>query len=342
MDEAFIRNIVAHPDDDAPRLVYADWLDETEDPANADRAEFIRLQIRLETLATDDDEHPILLKREKVLLNKYAKKWAQSFRKILSWWWFRRGFIEGAAVRTEGMNDTFVLLFRDLTEQTPLREVSLFQQTSDVACLLPAAPLMTRLRSFRLRGAVFLDEAGPTLRELFESQHLSGLTCIEIQGGRNGSFFGPRVLSALLRSPTLKNLTDLSVSDYITTLHPTVLRTLARSESLAKLTRLSVESTTFDRATIREILRADYAPNLTTLELRLCGFSKDAWDELLSPKTLPKLNRLLVGGSYIDRVSISAKEDEGKQLRAQVRERFGTNVVDIKQEFATPLSYHSW
>jgi uncharacterized protein (TIGR02996 family) len=37
-----LRAIVANPDDDLPRLVYADWLDEHEQPA---RAEFIRLQI---------------------------------------------------------------------------------------------------------------------------------------------------------------------------------------------------------------------------------------------------------------------------------------------------------
>jgi uncharacterized protein (TIGR02996 family) len=34
-DEAFIRAIVANPADDAPRLVYADWLDERNDPRGA-------------------------------------------------------------------------------------------------------------------------------------------------------------------------------------------------------------------------------------------------------------------------------------------------------------------
>ena len=41
-EEAFLEDIVAHPDDDAPRLVFADWLD---DHGDADRAEFIRLQV---------------------------------------------------------------------------------------------------------------------------------------------------------------------------------------------------------------------------------------------------------------------------------------------------------
>jgi uncharacterized protein (TIGR02996 family) len=34
-DEAFIRSIVDNPGDDAPRLVYADWLDERDDPRGA-------------------------------------------------------------------------------------------------------------------------------------------------------------------------------------------------------------------------------------------------------------------------------------------------------------------
>src|SRR4051812_47586823 len=42
--EPFLRAICQAPDDDAPRLVFADWLDETGDP---DRAEFIRQHIQL-------------------------------------------------------------------------------------------------------------------------------------------------------------------------------------------------------------------------------------------------------------------------------------------------------
>src|SRR4051794_27217534 len=42
--EAFLGDIIEHPDDDAPRLVYADWLDEN---GNPERAEFIRAQVRL-------------------------------------------------------------------------------------------------------------------------------------------------------------------------------------------------------------------------------------------------------------------------------------------------------
>lgn len=45
--ENFIADIIAHREDDTPRLIYADWLD---DHGQADRAEFIRVQIEVERL----------------------------------------------------------------------------------------------------------------------------------------------------------------------------------------------------------------------------------------------------------------------------------------------------
>ena len=44
LETAFLAAILERPEDDFPRLVYADWLDENGDPA---RAEFIRLQLQL-------------------------------------------------------------------------------------------------------------------------------------------------------------------------------------------------------------------------------------------------------------------------------------------------------
>lgn len=41
-ETALLRAIAAHPDEDTPRLMYADWLEENDQP---ERAEFIRLQI---------------------------------------------------------------------------------------------------------------------------------------------------------------------------------------------------------------------------------------------------------------------------------------------------------
>src|SRR4051794_30932426 len=52
-EDAFLRSISDEADDDAPRLIFADWLDENGDPQ---RARFIRVQCRLATLGEDDPE----------------------------------------------------------------------------------------------------------------------------------------------------------------------------------------------------------------------------------------------------------------------------------------------
>ena len=46
-----LQAILDEPEDDAPRLIYADWL---EDNGEADRAEFIRLQIELARDSSDE------------------------------------------------------------------------------------------------------------------------------------------------------------------------------------------------------------------------------------------------------------------------------------------------
>src|SRR5688572_12084819 len=54
--DALLRAVCENPDDDTPRLVLADWLQENGEEIDCVRAEFIRLQIRLERMeATPDD-----------------------------------------------------------------------------------------------------------------------------------------------------------------------------------------------------------------------------------------------------------------------------------------------
>src|SRR5262249_54775998 len=90
-DEAFLNDICAHPDDDAPRLIYADWLDEQ---GRSERAEFIRVQCAL--VARPEDG--ALRRRERELLDEHGNAWRQE---APAWARddseFRRGFV--AAVR---------------------------------------------------------------------------------------------------------------------------------------------------------------------------------------------------------------------------------------------------
>jgi uncharacterized protein (TIGR02996 family) len=51
MHGSFLQSIIESPDDDGPRLIYADWLDEHGD---SDRAEFIRVQCAVARMPASD------------------------------------------------------------------------------------------------------------------------------------------------------------------------------------------------------------------------------------------------------------------------------------------------
>ena len=72
-----LRSILLTPEDDLPRLVYADFLEEQ---GETERAEFIRVQIELARMGNpfseaDDSRHDILRRRERKLLKKNWARW---------------------------------------------------------------------------------------------------------------------------------------------------------------------------------------------------------------------------------------------------------------------------
>ena len=58
-DDPFIRAVLVDPENEAPRLIYADWLEERGDP----RGEYLRLECYLATLSQDDPQlDPVLIR----------------------------------------------------------------------------------------------------------------------------------------------------------------------------------------------------------------------------------------------------------------------------------------
>lgn len=112
-EDAFLRAIVETPDDDNPRLQFADWLEERGRPGDVERAEFIRVQCRLadldrELMSEEDCLHPDcpgcverrkLRRREQELWLDGRAYWGAKLPSVIgdatnefSWW--RRGFVE--------------------------------------------------------------------------------------------------------------------------------------------------------------------------------------------------------------------------------------------------------
>jgi uncharacterized protein (TIGR02996 family) len=98
-EDALLRAIVEEPDNDLPRLIYADWLEEH---GAAARAEFIRVQVELEPLREQwaNEQREALERREEVLLREHRLAWewgstplSEKFREEITTV-FRRGFVE--------------------------------------------------------------------------------------------------------------------------------------------------------------------------------------------------------------------------------------------------------
>jgi uncharacterized protein (TIGR02996 family) len=91
--KALLATIIANPQDDTARLVYADWLQENGDE---DRAEFIRVQCALaqKRLPAGSPPRRQLEKQQRTLFAARAAKWAEAYGKWcevdLDYW--RRGF----------------------------------------------------------------------------------------------------------------------------------------------------------------------------------------------------------------------------------------------------------
>jgi uncharacterized protein (TIGR02996 family) len=90
--------VLATPDDDAPRLVYADWLIEQGDP----RGEFIQIQCRLGRvlrgvkgfgLATERPEDFALAEREQAIFKAHVQTWIAPIRTYLRRFTWERGFV---------------------------------------------------------------------------------------------------------------------------------------------------------------------------------------------------------------------------------------------------------
>jgi uncharacterized protein (TIGR02996 family) len=89
--QPFLRAIRAKPEDDLPRLVYADALEES---GASERAEFIRVQVALANTPEHDPQFRLLEDREHELLGKNEKAWVGTIREHVPEWTWRRGFVD--------------------------------------------------------------------------------------------------------------------------------------------------------------------------------------------------------------------------------------------------------
>src|SRR5262245_18080051 len=70
-----LRACKEEPDDDVPRLILADWLEERNGPTDAERAELIRIHCAIDRTPTDLERRGELCARATLLLAMHKAAW---------------------------------------------------------------------------------------------------------------------------------------------------------------------------------------------------------------------------------------------------------------------------
>lgn len=182
--EPFLQRIRAYPDDDAPRLVFADWLDE-QGGAGPARAAFIRVQLALAALPDHDPVRAELQEAEQRLLAAHGAEWEAPFRGCCSAIEFRRGFVEEVRVGAV----PFLRHAHELFAAGPVRRLDLLDAGGHLGTVTQS-PYLGRLAGLTVY-AQHLRE--PLAQAVARCPHLGGLRALAL--GRNRLTTRPRTCS---------------------------------------------------------------------------------------------------------------------------------------------------
>ncbi|HUR55777.1 MAG TPA: TIGR02996 domain-containing protein [Gemmataceae bacterium] len=199
------RAVLDHPDEDTPRLMYADWLDENGDPA---RAEFIRLQCAL-----SEREHaaPVPpadadLRRMLDLRRQMESRWLAEMPLIygVHWVGFRRGF-PGVRVTSP---TTLVRSARKVFAAAPVEAVTVDGLNATGAGSLADSPVLRRIRHLTLDRYYIGREGDGPLRRILHAPGVSGLRSLTV----TGSFLDEPGMRVVATGPHLTALEWLNTS----------------------------------------------------------------------------------------------------------------------------------
>lgn len=170
-DQDFRAAIVADPADDDPRLVYADWLEEQNDP----HGEFIRIQCELAKLDLTDISRWDLTDREAELLNQHETKWLSGLNKLPSKYEiFDRGFVNEVCCDAE----TFADIAEDVFQTEPITSFHLKDLTSNNDNAIETLASCRALSQIRELTLYDLHLTNHQWQQLADSPHLTAIELI--------------------------------------------------------------------------------------------------------------------------------------------------------------------
>jgi uncharacterized protein (TIGR02996 family) len=342
--EPFLRAICANPEDDTARLAYADWLDENGD---ADRAEFIRLQISLHADALPEGDRGATEARVAELLGRNEAAWRAELPGLpgVTWVTFPHPFVRGfahavgikhgkawrehadvafaaAPVSSLTCGGTFsARTSRPIHASPLLGRVAEFQgahfDTEGAEAFATNPHLVGRLRKLRISSAQDADAVAAVLARA------SGIRNLEWLGF---GAVGVAGVAALAASPQLTRLRDLLL--HLSKAGDDGAEAIAASPYLAAVEQVLLNyAGVGDRGAV-VLARSTRLRSLRQLYLGGCARISDAAAVGIAASTgLPALTDLHLWGSGIT--------DTGARALAGFAERRGLQVLNLR---SCPLS----
>jgi uncharacterized protein (TIGR02996 family) len=307
IEDAFLHDILAHPDDDAPRLIYADWLDEHNDP----RGEFIRVQCALAQLSDEDPRRWPLELREQELLHEHEVKWLP---KGIKWLpseisnvscRFRRGFVEEITLSPEFFLDEADRLF----EQAPISRLNIslrgYERAERPDASLSQVASSRHLVRVRSLGLTERTLRRQELHEFLASVSLRQLTDLRLSGlNLETDELSVDVIRDLIELPSWSNLMVLHLTDMALTLD--VLRLLASCASLTNLRELNLNGNRLTHQAVRVLAEGHLLPQLETLNLDSNLLGDAGALAVREWPALPRLTRLSLGHNQFFAAGVKA------------------------------------
>jgi uncharacterized protein (TIGR02996 family) len=307
--EGFLEAILANPDDDQLRLIYADWLEERGDP----RGEFIRVQMELAGTKPEPSREHELLVREKGLLASYEEEWLRPLRELLIGWKFQRGFLHEIEMDAK----TFVKHAPAVFQAAPVRSLSI-HFTGSLADELADCPYLNRLHKLGFATRGLLNSPQNVSEFLARTPHLSSLQSLtlphhslDLQGIR-----------ALAQAPALANLATLRLN--FNDIGDLGLHAILGADHLGNLRRLHLARCGITNTGMNALARSGLLAQLEALELT----HNDKIDSagirsLASSRRLGSLRSLWLGGLPINGLAILSL--------AQCKQLVGLTELDLSQ-----------
>ncbi len=189
--DALLAAVLANPEDDVPRLVFADWMEESGQPALVARAHFIRAQVESAQLPEGDPDRAACERKADDLYREYGAGWNAVLPGWVTWndtsLRYSRGFVSELGVTPRR-------LFRDAYELMAVAPIDTVHIRTDVTAYTPAhlrtfikdLPWLARVRTLRLGSGLWVRRSdqhsdpadSPELFLLSHLRKLTGVRCL--------------------------------------------------------------------------------------------------------------------------------------------------------------------